>query len=61
MVKRQDYFQLLRSPAYYSVASIAAFPTHELILEVQQASVPAESDRIYQLATGEIVLGRSCQ
>jgi filamentous hemagglutinin family protein len=39
----------------------AAFPTYELIPEVQQASVPAESDRIYQLATGEIVLGRSCQ
>jgi filamentous hemagglutinin family protein len=39
----------------------AAFPTYELIPEVQQASVPTESDRIYQLATGEIVLGRSCQ
>ncbi len=39
----------------------AAFQTYELIPEVQQVSVPAESDRIYQLATGEIVLGRSCQ
>jgi filamentous hemagglutinin family protein len=39
----------------------AAFPTYELIPEVQQVSVPAESDRIYQLATGEIILGRSCR
>jgi filamentous hemagglutinin family protein len=39
----------------------AAFPTYELIPEVPQAAVPVESDRIYQLATGEIVLGRSCQ
>jgi hypothetical protein len=39
----------------------AAFPTYELIPEVQQVSVPEEPDRIYQLATGEIVLGRSCR
>ncbi len=40
----------------------AAFPTYEL---VPQPSPPAansviEADRIYQLATGEIILGRSC-
>jgi filamentous hemagglutinin family protein len=39
----------------------AAFPTYELIPEVPQAAGPAEPDRIYQLATGEIILGRSCR
>jgi filamentous hemagglutinin family protein len=41
--------------------SSATFPTYELIPEGSQAAGPAEPDLIYQLATGEIILGRSCR